>query len=60
MKDLDYGKEYKYSHDYEGHFEAQQYLPDELKDRVYYKPTGIADEAKIKERLKNWWKNKKR
>jgi putative ATPase len=60
MKDLNYGKEYKYSHDYEGHFEQQQYLPDELKDKVYYKPSGIGEESKIKERLKNWWKNKKR
>lgn len=60
MKSLDYGKEYKYSHDYEGHFTVQQYLPEELKDKVYYKPTGIGEEAKILERLKNWWKNKKR
>jgi len=60
MKSLGYGKEYKYSHDYEGHFTEQQYLPEELKDKVYYKPTGIGEEAKILERLKNWWKNKKR
>ncbi len=60
MKDMNYGKEYKYSHEYEGHFSEQQYLPDELKDKVYYRPTGIGEESKIKERLKNWWKNKKR
>ncbi len=60
MKSLDYGKEYKYSHSFDGHFTEQQYLPDELKDKVYYKPTGIGEEAKILERLKNWWKNKKR
>ncbi len=60
MKNLDYGKEYKYSHSFEGHFTEQQYLPDELKDKVYYKPTGIGEEAKILERLKNWWKDKKR
>jgi putative ATPase len=60
MKDLNYGKDYKYSHDYEGHFEVQQYLPDELKEAVYYKPSGIGEESKIKERLKNWWKNKRR
>jgi putative ATPase len=41
MKDLDYGREYKYSHDYEGHFTNQQYLPDELKNKVYYKPADI-------------------
>jgi len=60
MKEMDYGKEYKYSHDYEGHFTHQQYMPDELKDKVYYKPADIGAESKIKERLKNWWKNKKR
>lgn len=60
MKDMNYGKDYKYSHDYEGHFSEQQYLPDELKDKVYYRPAGIGEESKIKERLKNWWKNKKR
>lgn len=60
MKSLDYGKDYKYSHSFEGHFTEQQYLPDELKDKVYYKPTGIGEEAKILERLKNWWKDKKR
>jgi putative ATPase len=60
MKQLDYGKDYKYSHDYEGHFTNQQYLPDELKDKVYYRPAEIGTEAKIKERLKNWWKNRKR
>ncbi len=60
MKNLDYGKDYKYAHDYEGHFTNQQYLPEELKDRVYYKPAGIGAESKIKERLLNWWKNKKR
>ncbi len=60
MKQMNYGKEYKYSHDFEGHFTEQQYLPEELKDKVYYKPTGIGEESKIKERLKNWWKNKKR
>ena len=60
MKEMDYGKEYKYSHSFEGHFADQQYLPDILVNRVYYKPTGIGEEAKIKERLINRWKNKKR
>jgi putative ATPase len=60
MKELNYGKEYKYSHDFEGHFKEQLYLPEELKDRIYYKPGDIGAEAKIKERLNEWWKNKKR
>jgi putative ATPase len=59
MKELGYGKEYKYSHDYEGNFEEQQYLPDELKDKIYYVPGNNDRENKIRERLKRLWKNKK-
>ncbi len=60
MKELGYGKDYMYSHDYEEHFKEQLYLPEELKDKVYYKPTDIGAESKIKQRLNEWWKNKKR
>jgi putative ATPase len=60
MRELNYGRDYKYSHDYEGHFIEQQYLPDEIKDRVYYRPSGLGAEAKIRERLLNWWKSRKR
>jgi putative ATPase len=59
MKELGYGKEYKYSHDYEGNFEVQQYLPDELKDKLYYIPGNNDRENKIRERLERLWKNKK-
>lgn len=58
MKELGYHKGYKYSHDYEGNFTEQQYLPDELKDKIYYFPGE--NEPKIKERLNKLWKNKKR
>lgn len=60
MKELNYGKDYQYSHDYEGHISDQQFLPAELKDKVYYKPTDNGAEAKIRQRLLDWWKNKKR
>jgi len=60
MKELNYGKDYMYSHDFEGHFSEQQFLPNELKDKVYYKPTEMGAEAKIRQRLLGWWKNKKR
>ena len=60
MKELNYGKDYQYSHDYEGHFSDQQFLPEELKDKVYYSPTDSGAEAKIRQRLLDWWKNKKR
>ncbi len=58
MKHLGYGAEYNYSHDYEQHFAEQQYLPDGLKDKVYYRPTENGAEKEIRERLMGWWKKK--
>lgn len=46
-KQLGHGIGYKYSHDFEGGYVAQQYLPDELKDRVYYEPTNRGREARL-------------
>jgi putative ATPase len=60
MKELDYGKEYKYGHGYTGNFVEQQYLPDKLKDKIYYHPTENGNEASIRRRLQEWWKGKKR
>lgn len=45
---LGHGVGYKYAHDYPNHYVKQQYLPDDLTDRVFYKPTDIGYEAKIK------------
>ncbi|MDQ3022156.1 MAG: replication-associated recombination protein A [Bacteroidota bacterium] len=59
MKDLNYGKEYKYSHDFDEHFTEQQYLPEELKDKLYYLPTDIGEEKKLKDRLNKLWKKRK-
>jgi len=59
MKDLNYGKDYKYSHDYDEHFVEQQFLPDQLKDKIYYNPSDNGEELKFKERLNKYW-NKKR
>ena len=58
MKDLEYGKAYKYSHDYNGHFVEQQFLPDNVKDKVYYHPTEQGREKLIKDRLESLWKKK--
>ena len=58
MRGIGYGAGYKYSHDYEGHFEAQQYLPDNLSDRRYYEPSDQGSEAAIAERLRRWWGQK--
>jgi putative ATPase len=60
MKDLGYGKEYRYSHDFDGSFVEQQYLPDRLKEKVYYHPTENGAEKKIRDRLQMWWRNRKR
>jgi putative ATPase len=60
MEELGYGKEYKYSHDFPGHFIEQQFLPDNLKDKLYYRPTDLGREKDIRERLNKWWKKKQR
>lgn len=58
MKELNYGLNYKYSHDYPGNFVEQEFMPEELKTHVLYKPQQNAQEFKILERLKAWWKKK--
>src|SRR6266851_2257987 len=52
MKNLGYGKDYKYAHDYEGHVAPDEtYLPKTLQDRRYYVPTDLGAEAELKKRL---------
>jgi putative ATPase len=58
MKDLNYGKEYKYSHDYEGNFVAQEFLPDEIKNFKLYDPGNNARENELRKYLKEKWKGK--
>jgi putative ATPase len=60
MENLGYGEDYKYSHNYEQHFVEQQYLPHNIKDKIYYRPTDNGTEKTIRERLNNWWKSKQR
>ena len=59
MKELDYGKDYKYPHEYDNHFTEQQYLPEELKNKIYYKPSDNGAEGKLKKRLNELWKKKR-
>lgn len=61
MKDLNYGKDYEYAHDTEEKLTRMQCLPDSLKDRTYYEPTGQGMEKEIKARLEEIkeWKMKK-
>jgi putative ATPase len=58
MKDLDYGKNYKYSHDYEGNFVAQEFLPDEISNTKIYDPGKNTREEKFREDLKKRWGKK--
>lgn len=55
MKDLGYGKDYQYSHNYEGNFSPQEYLPQELSGRTFYEPGGNLSEKKASEVLKQRW-----
>lgn len=58
MKELDYGKDYKYAHNFKDNFVEQQFLPDEIKDKIYYSPTQNGEEKIINERLKKFWKKR--
>ncbi len=58
MKDLDYGKEYKYAHDFPGNFVQQDYMPDKLKDKMLWKAQDNQQEAKLRERMEQLWKKK--
>jgi len=58
MKDLDYGKEYKYAHSYDGNFVDQDFLPEEIREVKLYEPGNNATEKKIHEELKKKWNDK--
>lgn len=58
MKDLEYGKDYKYSHDYPNNFIDQEFLPSEISGTKLYEPGNNQRENQFKEILKNRWKNR--
>ncbi|WP_423146652.1 replication-associated recombination protein A [Rubrolithibacter danxiaensis] len=58
MKNIGYGKDYKYAHSYEGNFTEQEFFPDKLSGTLLYDPGNNASEQKLRERLKSLWKNK--
>lgn len=60
MKNMGYGKEYQYPHDYANHFVEKNYLPDELAGTQYYHPTENGQEKNLKDRLKFLWKQLKK
>ena len=60
MEQLGYGKDYKYAHDFAGHFVNQQYLPDSLKDTMFWHPQDNAAEERHRERMTQLWGNSKK
>ena len=58
MKELGYGKDYQYAHDYDGNFAFQDYLPDELQGETFYEPSDNPRENALREYLKKHWGNR--
>jgi len=59
MKSMGYGKDYKYAHDYQDAIVSQEYLPEKIRERVFYEPVDRGHERTIKKRLTQWRHMKK-
>ncbi|MBF8266937.1 MAG: ATPase family [Dehalococcoidia bacterium] len=59
MKEMGYGKEYKYAHSYPGHFAPMENLPPSLEGRRYYQPSDQGYEGIVSQRLREWWAGRK-
>ena len=59
MKEMGYGRDYRYAHSYPDHFAAQDNLPANLKGRTYYQPSDQGYEKEVAERLRRWWGKRK-
>ena len=58
MKEMDYGKGYKYSHAFEGNFSEQEYLPEKVSGAKFYNPGKNAREEELRKFLRSLWKEK--
>ena len=58
MKNMNYGKGYKYAHSFEGNFAEQEYLPEKISGTTFYDPQNNAREIEIRKFLKDKWKDK--
>ena len=58
MKEIGYGKEYKYSHDFENNFAEQEFLPEKIAGTTFYEPQSNARENEIRKFLKTRWTKK--
>ncbi|HAM08884.1 MAG: AAA family ATPase [Bacteroidetes bacterium GWE2_41_25] len=57
MKEMNYGKDYKYAHSYSGNFVQENFLPEEIKGSVFYEPGENIREEEIRKRISSMWKN---
>lgn len=57
MKNLGYGKDYKYAHSYEGNFVRDNFLPEEIKGSIFYEPGKNIKEEEVRKRLAAMWRN---
>jgi putative ATPase len=55
MKELNYGKNYQYAHDFDGNFVEANFLPEKIKGKIFYQPQNNSTENKILQRLKMIW-----
>lgn len=60
MRELNYGKGYKYSHDFPGNFAAQEFLPDDIAGTNFFNPGSSQREQEVKQKIDDLWKNKYR
>ena len=58
MKQVGYGKGYRYAHDFDNNFTDQEFLPEEISGTRFYNPGKNARENELRKRLKDWWNNK--
>ncbi|MDX1408756.1 MAG: replication-associated recombination protein A, partial [Saprospiraceae bacterium] len=58
MKQLDYGKDYKYAHDYQGNFAEQEFLPDEISGSTFYHPGSNPAEERYRVLISQLWGKK--
>ncbi|MFB5945475.1 replication-associated recombination protein A [Albibacterium profundi] len=58
MKDIGYGKDYQYSHAYEGNFVQQEFMPEKVSSTKLYEPGNNSAENRLREKLRNNWKDK--
>jgi putative ATPase len=58
MKELGYGKNYKYAHDYEQNFVPQEFLPEQIQNKKLFEPGNNPRENEMRKNLRNWWGDK--